>query len=65
VKAEFRVIETRVIRTTSGAYIEYLGVLLVDNVPVHTKDPIVVKKEITTSQSELLDLLLQEEKGEI
>ena len=65
-KASLRVVETRVIRHSSGeAHIEYVSVLLVDNVPVHTSEPIVVTKRLTEAQSELLNLLLQEEKGQV
>lgn len=64
-KADLRVIETRVIQKGAEAYIEYLSVLLVDGAPVHTKEPIVVTKRLTQAQSELLNLLLQEEKGQI
>jgi hypothetical protein len=65
VKAELKVIETRVIRKDSGAYIELVSVLLVDGAPVYTEHPIVVTRELTNAQSELLDLLLQEPKGEL
>jgi hypothetical protein len=68
VKAELRVVEWRVIRKSTApdaAFMESTCVLLVDNVPVPTKEPLVVTKKLTPAQSELLNLLLQEEKGEI
>ena len=67
-KAELQVIEwciTRKHTALDDAMIEYVCALRVDGVPVHTKEPIVVVKKVTSAQSELLDLLLQEEKGEI
>lgn len=67
-KAELRVVEWRIIRKHTAldeAIIEYVSVLLVDNVPVPTKEPIVVTKRLTSAQSELLDLILLEEKGQV
>tara|TARA_B100000424_G_scaffold258308_1_gene240051 strand:+ start:244 stop:459 length:216 start_codon:yes stop_codon:yes gene_type:complete len=68
VKAELRVVEWRIIRKHTAldeAIIEYVSVLLVDNVPVPTKEPIVITKRLTSAQSELLDLILLEEKGQV
>ena len=66
--AKLEIIEWRITRKRSAldeATIEYVCVLRVDGVPVPTKEPIVVLKKVTSAQSELLDLILQEEKGEI
>lgn len=65
---KLEIIEWRVTRKRSApdeATIEYICALRVDGVPVPTKEPIVVVKRVTSAQSELLDLILQEEKGEI
>ena len=67
-KAELRVVEWRIIRKHTSldeAIIEYVSALLVDNVPVPTKEPIVVTRRLTPAQSELLNLILQEEKGQV
>lgn len=65
-KAELCVVEWRITRKhVDEAMIEYVCALRVDGVPVPTKEPIVVVKKLTSAQSELLDLILQEEKGEI
>ncbi|MEC8307077.1 MAG: hypothetical protein VXZ72_04440 [Chlamydiota bacterium] len=67
-KAELYVIEWRIVRKHAApneATIEYVCALSVDGRPVPTKEPIIIVKKVTSAQSELLDLILQEEKGEI
>lgn len=67
-KAELMIVEWRITRKRSAldeATIEYICALRVDGVPVPTKEPIVVVKKVTHAQSELLNLILQEEKGQV
>lgn len=63
-KAELKIVEWRVTRKSGEDVIEYMSALLVDGVPIPTKEPIIVTRRLTPAQSELLSLLLQEEKGE-
>lgn len=67
-KADLQVIEWRITRKRSAldeATIEYVCALRVNGAPVPTKEPIIIVRKVTSAESELLNLLLQEEKGEI